>query len=74
MPSKVKLNSVYPITVNQSRAFALSGGDIDAGRGAKSAIAAPPPEYSFDENGNLVVTFPPIVSGTAYRALRRSVW
>jgi hypothetical protein len=62
--------------VNQSRVFALSGGriliwssegDIDAGRGAKSAIAAPPPEYSFDDNGNLVVTFPPIVSGSGIR-------
>ena len=62
--------------VNQSRVFALdsgdiliwsSEGDIDAGRGAKSAIAAPPPEYSFDDNGNLVVTFPPIVSGSGIR-------
>ena len=62
--------------VNQSRVFALSGGDIliwssegdiDAGRGAKSAIAAPPPEYSFDDSGNLVVTFPPIVSGSGIR-------
>ncbi len=62
--------------VNQSRVFALSSGDIliwssegdiDAGRGAKSAIAAPPPQYSFDDNGNLVVTFPPIVSGSGIR-------
>ncbi len=62
--------------VNQSRVFALSGGDIliwssegdiDAGRGAKSAIAAPPPEYSFDDSGNLVVTFPPVVSGSGIR-------
>ncbi|MDP2904657.1 MAG: filamentous hemagglutinin family protein [Methylovulum sp.] len=62
--------------VNQSRVFALSSGDIliwssegdiDAGRGAKSAIAAPPPEYDFDTNGNLVVTFPPIVSGSGIR-------
>ncbi len=44
-----------------------SEGDIDAGRGAKSAIAAPPPQYSFDDNGNLVVTFPPIVSGSGIR-------
>ncbi len=62
--------------VNQSRVFALntgniliwsSEGDIDAGRGAKSAIAAPPPEYSFDDKGNLVVTFPPVVSGSGIR-------
>ena len=62
--------------VNQSRVFALGGGDIsiwssegdiDAGRGAKSAIAAPPPDIAFDESGNLVVTFPPIVSGSGIR-------
>jgi hypothetical protein len=62
--------------VNQSRVFALSGGniliwssegDIDAGRGAKSAIAAPPPIISFDKEGNLVIEFPPIVSGSGIR-------
>ncbi len=62
--------------VNQSRVFALSGGDImiwssvgdiDAGRGAKSAIAAPPPIISFDQSGNLVITFPPITSGSGIR-------
>ncbi len=62
--------------VNQSRVFALGGddilvwsseGDIDAGRGAKSAIAAPPPIIRFDEDGNLVIEFPPIVSGSGIR-------
>jgi len=64
--------------VNQSRIFTLSGGDIlawtsegniDAGRGARSAIAAPPPIISFDEEGNLVIEFPPIVSGSGIRAV-----
>jgi hypothetical protein len=62
--------------VNQSRVFAMDGGDItlwssngniDAGRGAKSAIAAPPPIISFDERGNLKVEFPPVVSGSGIR-------
>ncbi len=62
--------------VNQSRVFALSSGDIlvwssegdiDAGRGAKSAIAAPPPIISFDKNGNMAIEFPPIVSGSGIR-------
>lgn len=62
--------------VNQSRVFALDSGDIaiwssegniDAGRGAKSAIAAPPPEITFDQNGNMVIVFPPIVSGSGIR-------
>ncbi|MEQ1544767.1 filamentous haemagglutinin family protein [Methyloglobulus sp.] len=62
--------------VNQSRVFALGGddinvwsshGNIDAGRGAKSAFAVSDPVYSFDENGNLVVDFPPPVSGSGIR-------
>lgn len=58
--------------VNQSRVFALNGdllmwssrGDIDAGRGAKTAIAAPPPLVSFDAEGNVIVEFPPVVAGS----------
>lgn len=62
--------------VNQSRVFSLAGGDIvlwssegdlNAGAGAKSSIAAPPPRITFDENGNLVIVFPPIVSGSGIR-------
>jgi hypothetical protein len=62
--------------VNQSRVFTLDGGniliwssegDVDAGRGAKSAIAAPPPVVSFDQQGNLVVNFPPVVAGSGIR-------
>jgi len=62
--------------VNRSRVFTLDGGDItvwsahgdvDAGRGAKSALAAPPPVVSFDAQGNLVVTFPPVISGSGIR-------
>ena len=62
--------------VNQSRVFALdsgdilvwsSEGDIDAGRGAKSAISAPPPDIDFDKNGNLVIQARPAVSGSGIR-------
>jgi hypothetical protein len=63
--------------VNQSRVFAIDGsimmwssaGDIDAGRGAKTALSAPPPNISFDANGGLVVTFPPAVSGSGIRTV-----
>ncbi|MDD1650659.1 MAG: filamentous hemagglutinin family protein [Methylococcaceae bacterium] len=64
--------------VNQSRVFTLGGGDIaiwsskgdiDAGKGAKSAISAPPPITSVDENGNIVTIFPPIVSGSGIQAI-----
>jgi filamentous hemagglutinin len=67
--------------VNQSRVFTLDGGDItiwssegdiDAGRGAKSAIAAPPPIVSFDQSGNLVIEFPPVVSGSGIRTASTS--
>ncbi|UOA10536.1 filamentous haemagglutinin family protein [Methylobacter sp. S3L5C] len=67
--------------VNTSRVFALDGGDIqiwsstgniDAGKGAKSAIAAPPPKISFDTNGNLVIEFPAIVSGSGIRTAASS--
>ncbi|MBS1213360.1 MAG: hemagglutinin-related protein, partial [Proteobacteria bacterium] len=67
--------------VNQSRVFAMDGGDItlwsaagniDAGRGAKAAIAAPPPLITFDAQGNLQVEFPPVVSGSGIRTAASS--
>ena len=63
-------------SVNQSRVFAMGGGDIaiwssngdiDAGRGAKAALAVPPPIVSFDEQGNLQIIYPPAVSGSGIR-------
>jgi len=65
------------LQVNQSRVFTLDSGDItiwssegniDAGRGAKSAIATPRPKVSIDANGNLTVEFPATVSGSGIRA------
>lgn len=67
--------------VNTSRVFSLDGGDImvwssngniDAGRGAKSAIAAPPPVISFDDKGNMKIEFPPVVSGSGIRTAASS--
>lgn len=43
------------------------GASIDAGRGAKASLAAPPPITRFDENGNLVTTFPGVISGSGIR-------
>ncbi len=62
--------------VNLSRVFTLGGGDImlfaeqgdiDAGRGAKSALAAPPVSQSFDENGNTITEFPNAIQGSGIR-------
>ena len=64
--------------VNQSRVFALDGGDIlmwsstgdiDAGKGAKTALSVPPPTTTFDPlSGNTIVEFPPAVAGSGIRA------
>ncbi|MGO9930329.1 MAG: filamentous haemagglutinin family protein [Steroidobacteraceae bacterium] len=60
-------------TVNQSRILTLEGGDIilwasngniDAGKGAKSASGAPPPVIVTDANGNLFVDPSNSVSGS----------
>ncbi len=68
--------------VNQSRVFALDGGNItlwssngniDAGRGSKASIAVPPPIISFDEQGNLKVEVPPAVSGSGIRTAASTV-
>ncbi len=64
--------------VNQSRVFTMGGGDIvvwssagsiDAGKGAKSAISAPPVSTGIDEKGNIVTIFPPIISGSGIQAI-----
>ena len=65
--------------VNQSRVFAADGGDIlvwstegniDAGRGAKTAISAPPPIVTIDpRTGAPLVTFSPALTGSGIQAL-----
>ena len=44
-------------------------GDIDAGRGAKTAISAPPPVITVDPNGQVRVTFPAALSGSGIQTL-----
>jgi len=67
--------------VNESRVFAADGGnilvwstegDIDAGRGAKTAISAPPPVITFDQNGNLTLVFPAALTGSGIQTLATS--
>ena len=66
------------IDVNQSRVFTMQGGDItawsskgniDAGRGAKSAISAPSPVTTISASGAIQTTFPPIISGSGIQAI-----
>lgn len=65
------------LQVNQSRVFTLDGGriaiwssegDIDAGRGAKSAVSIPGLITTIDTEGNVVTEFPPAVEGSGIRA------
>lgn len=67
--------------VNESRVFAADGGDIlvwstrgdiDAGRGAKTALSAPPPIITFDPNGSPQVTFPAALTGSGIQTLATS--
>jgi len=70
--------SLGDFNVNQSRVFTMGGGDIaiwsskgniDAGKGAKSAISAPAPISSVDSKGNIITIFPPIVSGSGIQTI-----
>jgi filamentous hemagglutinin family protein len=67
--------------VNQSRVFAANGGDIlvwstdgniDAGRGAKTAISAPAPTITFTAQGQIQTTFPAALVGSGIQALATS--
>lgn len=66
------------INVNASRIFSVGGGDIalwssfgniDAGKGAKSVQVVPPPTYSFNASGQLVITVTGATSGSGIGAL-----
>ena len=68
--------------VNQSRIFAANGGNIllwstegniDAGRGSKSAISAPPPTVSYDKNGVFAFLTPPALTGSGIQTLASTV-
>jgi len=64
--------------VNQSRIFTLDGGNIviwsstgniDAGRGAKTAISAPPPVLVVDPDGTVTIDFAGAVVGSGIRTI-----
>lgn len=66
--------------VNESRVFAADGGNIliwstqgniDAGRGAKTAISAPPPTITY-VNGVPTVVFPAALTGSGIQTLATS--
>lgn len=66
------------VLVNQSRVFTLAGGDIviwssngdiDAGRGSKSSVSAPPPVIRVDANGQVEVEFSDAIAGSGIRGI-----
>jgi filamentous hemagglutinin len=67
--------------VNQSRVFTLGGGDItmisqngdiDAGRGTKTASSAPPPLLKTDKDGNTTLDISGSISGSGIATLKTS--
>jgi hypothetical protein len=66
------------VLVNSSRIFTLGGGNIaiwsttgniDAGRGAKSSVSAPPPAVLVDALGNITLDFSGAVAGSGIRTI-----
>ena len=66
------------LLVNESRVFAADGGNIlvwatdgniDAGRGAKTAISAPPPIVTINSQGFPTVQFPPVFAGSGIQTI-----
>jgi filamentous hemagglutinin len=67
--------------VNQGRVFTLGGGDItmvsqygniDAGRGTKTASSAPPPLLTTDASGNTKIDIAGSIAGSGIAALKTS--
>jgi hypothetical protein len=74
----VQAYTLTDFEVNSSRVFSISGGnillwsatgDIDAGKGAKTASATPPPQLRIDKNGNFVLDVSQSISGSGIGAL-----
>lgn len=69
------------IKINQSRISSLDGagielwsthGDIDAGRGAKSALTIPPPKTQVNDDGSITLVFDAAVSGSGIQSARNN--
>jgi hypothetical protein len=67
------------VNVNASRVFTLGGGNIaiwssdgniDAGRGAKTAISAPPPTITVSQSGAISINFGAAVAGSGIRTIQ----
>jgi hypothetical protein len=75
----VDIYSKGDVDVNASRIFTLGGGNIliwsdegsiDAGRGAKSAVSAPPPSVLINSNGTVTLDFSGAAAGSGIRTIQ----
>lgn len=75
----INLFSKGNIDVAQSREFTIQGGDIlnwsstgdiDAGKGSKTATSAPPPRVTIDAKGNTITDLSGVVSGSGIGTLQ----
>ncbi len=74
----VDIYSLNDVLVNSSHVFTLGGGNIaiwstlgniDAGRGSKTSVSAPPPTVSFSSSGALTLDFTNTVSGNGIQTI-----
>jgi hypothetical protein len=78
-PGNVNIYTKGDVNVNASRVFTLGGGNIliwsdegniDAGRGAKTAVSAPPPTFLVDNTGHLTEDFSGAAAGSGIRTIQ----
>jgi filamentous hemagglutinin family protein len=75
----VDIFALGDVNVNSSRVFTLGGGNIaiwssegniDAGRGAKTSVSAPPPTVIVDANGTITINYSAAVAGSGIRTIQ----
>jgi hypothetical protein len=78
-PGNVDIYTKGDVDVNASRIFTLGGGNIliwsdegsiDAGRGAKSAVSAPPPSVLINSDGTVTLNFQGAAAGSGIRTIQ----
>jgi filamentous hemagglutinin family protein len=78
-PGDVNIYTRGDVNVNASRIFTLGGGNIlvwsdegsiDAGRGAKTAVSAPPPSVLINTDGTVTLDFSGAAAGSGIRTIQ----
>jgi hypothetical protein len=78
-PGDVNIYTRGDVNVNASRIFTLGGGNIlvwsdegsiDAGRGAKTAVSAPPPSVLINSDGTVTLDFSGAAAGSGIRTIQ----